>query len=322
MGKYLINKTENKFIKKSNVIVRAVTNESAGIMTQRLFNFAILSSIGKLDWKKNEKHKYMEYWLNDFCNYYGIPLANMYQKIIHKNKEMTVIQKEIEILTSYKFFLFDDTKDKFEFVNLFLRGGNDQGKIYLEIHQSLIAEHYLNLKSDYTNVYLPYTKIVTSKYSLRLYEYLRSYLYMNAKTKRTPIYQHEWDFEKLAKILNLSLNSSYFKRINNLKKYILEPVKKDLENTDIIFTYELQKVGRKYSKIILNTHLDLEKFNAQNPELEKVLSKKEYKVYADKSKPTANDFTESGSKPKSKIIDQPILTDKQLQHILKNIDND
>ncbi|WP_252321096.1 RepB family plasmid replication initiator protein, partial [Spiroplasma endosymbiont of Lariophagus distinguendus] len=69
----------------------------------------------------------------------------------------------------------------------------------------------------------------------------------------------------MSKILNLSLKSSYFKQINMLKTRILEPVKKDLENTDIIFTYELIKVGRKYSKIILNTNLDLEKFNAQNP---------------------------------------------------------
>ncbi|BET39571.1 hypothetical protein [Spiroplasma ixodetis] len=67
---------------------------------------------------------------------------------------------------------------------------------------------------------------------------------------------------------------SITKRINNLKSKILESVKKDLAKTDIIFTYELIKVGRKYNKIILNTHLDLEKFNAQNPELEKVPTKK------------------------------------------------
>ncbi|WP_342217479.1 hypothetical protein [Spiroplasma endosymbiont of Amphimallon solstitiale] len=78
MANSLVNQKENKFIKKSNVIVRAVTNECAGIMTQRLFNFAILSSIGKLDWKKNEKHKYMEYWLNDFCNYFGIQQHKLY----------------------------------------------------------------------------------------------------------------------------------------------------------------------------------------------------------------------------------------------------
>lgn len=104
MANTLVDNNDNKFIKKSNVIVRALTNESAGIMTQRLFNFAILNSIGKLYWKKNEKHKFIEYWLADFCRYYDIPLANMHQKVIHKNKEMTVIQKELEILTSYKFF--------------------------------------------------------------------------------------------------------------------------------------------------------------------------------------------------------------------------
>ncbi|WP_308149559.1 replication initiation protein [Spiroplasma sp. AdecLV25b] len=285
--KDLLVKQENKFIKKSNVIVRAVTNESAGIMTQRLFNFVMLSSLHKLDWNKHEKHKYLECWLSDFCRYYGITEKQLYDKVIHKNKDMTVIQKEIQILTQMQFFLFDETKDKFEFINLFLRGGNDQGKIYLEIHQSLIAEHYLNLKSDYTNIYLPYTKEVTTKYSMRLYEYLRSYLYMNAKTKWTPTYAHEWDFEKLSKILNLNLNSSYFKYISKLKNNILEPVKKDLLKTDIIFTYELIKVGRKYSKIILNTHLDLEKFNAQNPEFEKVPMKKEY---VNKSKLTTSNF--------------------------------
>ncbi|WP_342217496.1 replication initiation protein [Spiroplasma endosymbiont of Amphimallon solstitiale] len=286
-------------------------------MTQRLFNFAILSWIGKLDWKKNEKHKYMEYWLNDFCNYFGIQQHKLYDKVIHKNKEMTVIQKEIEILTSYKFFLFDETKDKFEFVNLFLRGGNDQGKLYLEVHQSLVAEHYLNLKSDYTNIYLPYTKEVTSKYSLRLYEYLRSYLYMNAKTKKTPNFNHEWDFEKLAKILNLSLKSSYFKQINMLKTRILEVVKKDLAKTDIIFSYELIKVGRKFSKIILNTHLDLEKFNSQSPELEKVPTRKEYKKYANKSKLMANNF----KKQKSNIIEKQLLSNDEIKKIMEDFDN-
>uniref|UniRef100_UPI001B34ACC6 hypothetical protein n=1 Tax=Borreliella valaisiana TaxID=62088 RepID=UPI001B34ACC6 len=49
MSKYLLNKQDNKFIKKSNVIVRAVTNDCAGIMTQRLFNFAILNSLHKLN---------------------------------------------------------------------------------------------------------------------------------------------------------------------------------------------------------------------------------------------------------------------------------
>ncbi len=43
MTRSLKKKVDNKFIKKSNVIVRAVTNECAGIITQRLFNFAILS---------------------------------------------------------------------------------------------------------------------------------------------------------------------------------------------------------------------------------------------------------------------------------------
>ncbi|MBP1525337.1 MAG: replication initiation protein [Spiroplasma ixodetis] len=318
MPKSLKKKVDNKFIKKSNVIVRAVTNECAGIMTQRLFNFAILSI--KKDYK--EFNGKIKFWLKDFCDYFEINSHTIYDTIIHRKKEITVIMKELDNLTSLKFLLFDEKTGNFKFVNLFLEGGLNNGYVELKVNKDLTTKYYLDLKKDYTNVYLPYTKTVTSKYSLRLYEYLRSYLYINAKTKKMPNFKHEWDFEQLSKILNLSLNCNYFKRINNLKSKILESVKKDLAKTDIIFTYELIKVGRKYNKIILNTHLDLEKFNAQNPELEKVPTKKEYKVYADKSKLTANDFTESGSKPKSKIIEKTILTDKQLQNILKNIDND
>ncbi|WP_353306585.1 hypothetical protein [Spiroplasma ixodetis] len=137
---------------------------------------------------------------------------------------------------------------------------------------------------------------------------------MNAKTKKTPTYMHEWDFEKLAKILNLNLKSSYFKNISMLKNKVLEPVKKDLEKTDIIFTYELIKVGRKYCKIILNTHLDLEKFNAQNPELEKVPVKKES---VNKSKLMTNNFKNQ----KSKIIEKPILSGEEVKKIMKDFDN-
>lgn len=312
MSNSLVDKKDNKFIKKSNTIVRAVTNESAGIMTQRLFNFAILNSKNNI---QNIDH--IGFWLKDFCNYYNITEKQLYDKVIHKKQDMTVIMKELQILTGLQFFVFIENENKYGFVNAFLSGFNIDGYIKLKINKDLITKYFLDLKKDYTNVYLPYTKEVTSKYSMRLYEYLRSYLYMNAKTKGTPTYQHIWDFQQLAKILNLTLNHSYFKYITLLKKQILEPVKKDLLKTDIIFTYEMIKVGRKYSRIILNTHLDLEKFNAQSPELEKVPIKKEYKEYADKTKLTANDF----KKQKNRIIEQPILSDEQVKKIMQDLDN-
>ncbi|BDT05217.1 replication initiation protein [Spiroplasma ixodetis] len=311
MAKDLVIKTDNKFIKKSNTIVRAVTNESVGILTMKLFNFAILSI--KKDVKQFNGN--IKFWVKDFCCFYEISGASLYEKVIHKNKEMTVIQKEIQNITQMQFLLLDEKGNKYKFINLFLEGGWDTGCIEFKVNKDLTTKYYLDLKSDYTNIYLPYTKNVTSKYSLRLYEYLRSYLYMNAKTKRVPTYIHEWDFKQLSNILNLSLNSSYFKNIGDFKKRILEPVKKDLLKTDIIFTYELIKVGRKYSKIILNTHLDLEKFNAQNPELEKVPTKKEYKTKEQENK---SNWYENQSKNN---IEKTILSDKQIQNILDNIDS-
>jgi len=205
MSNSLVDKKETKFIKKSNVIVRTITNDTSGLLTQKLFNFAI-SSI-KFDDNFNGIIKVN---LNDFCIFHDINNTNLYEKIIHKKKEMTIIEKEIDNITSLKFWLQDENKEEYSFINLFERGTwfKNQGILEFKVVQDLIKKHYIDLKKDYTNIYLPYTKTVTSKYSMRLYEYLRSYLYMNAKTKKTPIYKHEWDFEKLAKILNLGLNSS------------------------------------------------------------------------------------------------------------------
>ncbi|BDT05223.1 replication initiation protein [Spiroplasma ixodetis] len=315
MTKDLVNQHENKFIKKSNVIVRAVTNQSAGIMTQRLFNFLIKTvqeqnSINIKD-NKNKIH----FFAIDFCKYFNINQNALYNPLIYKGKQTTVLKKEIDELTSLKFEFLDETNNKYDLINLFNSGGYHNGIIYVEPNTNLFKKHCIDLKRDYINIFLPYTKEVTTKYSMRLYEYLRSYLYMNAKTKKIPIYNHEWDFEKLSKILNLSLNSSYFKNISMLKNKILEPVKKDLSKTDIIFTYELIKVGRKYSKIILNTHLDLKKFNAQNPELEKVPTKKE-QVKKEKS---LSLFAKKNEKPK--IIQQSILSDEQLKKIMEDFDN-
>ncbi|WP_342266498.1 hypothetical protein [Spiroplasma endosymbiont of Villa modesta] len=159
MSNSLVDKKDNKFIKKSNVIVRAVTNESAGIMTQRLFNFAILNT--KNNNIKNIDH--IGFWLKDFCIYYGIQQHKLYDKVIHKKKEMSVIMKELENLTSLKFFVFKENKNKYGFVNAFLEGFNIDGYIKLKPNQDLITKYFIDLKSDYTNVYLPYTKIVTSK---------------------------------------------------------------------------------------------------------------------------------------------------------------
>ncbi|WP_339046745.1 replication initiation protein [Spiroplasma endosymbiont of Colias croceus] len=167
MPKDLINKQDNKFIKKSNVIVRAVTNECAGIMTQRLFNFAILNTKNNI---QNIDH--IGFWLKDFCNYYGIQQHKLYDKVVHKNREMTIIMKELENLTSLKFFVFIENENKYGFVNAFLSGFNIDGYIKLKINKDLVTNYFVDLKKDYTNIYLPYTKTVTSKYSMRLYRHI------------------------------------------------------------------------------------------------------------------------------------------------------
>lgn len=170
--------------------MRTITNDTSGLLTQRLFNFAI-SSV-KFDTKFTGIIKVN---LNDFCIFHEINNTNLYEKVIHKKKEMTIIEKEIDNITSFKFWLQDENKEEYSFINLFERGTwfKNQGILEFKVVQDLIKKYYIDLKKDYVNIYLPYTKTVTSKYSLRLYEYLRSFLYMNAKTKNTPNFSHEWE---------------------------------------------------------------------------------------------------------------------------------
>lgn len=74
------------------------------------------------------------------------------------------------------------------------------------------------------------------------------------------------NFEQLSLLLNINLDSSYFKKSENLKRYVLEPVKKDLLNTDVIMNYEIVKTGRKNTHIKFYTKLNMEKFAQQQKE--------------------------------------------------------
>ncbi|WP_252319533.1 replication initiation protein [Spiroplasma endosymbiont of Lariophagus distinguendus] len=167
-----------------NVIVRAVTNQSAGIMTQRLFNFLIKTvqeqNLNDIKGNKNKIH----FFASDFCKYFSINQNALYNSIIYKEKETTVLKKEIDELTSLKFEFLDEANNKYDLINLFNSGGYHNGIIYVEPNTNIFKKHCIDLKRDYINIFLPYTKEVTTKYSMRLYEYLRSYLYMNAKTKK------------------------------------------------------------------------------------------------------------------------------------------
>lgn len=273
MSSKKIQRKENHFIVKSNAITRAVRSSNATIMTMRLFAFGL----SKLSDKQYQiKKDIVEYniSLGEFVKYYEIPLNNLYKNVYsdYSNKEITLIEKEMDILTSFKIkTLYNDEQLDFDFTNLFLKCGHrkNTGKLYFKIYKEIFENHFVNQIKNFTKFYLPYTKFITTKYTWPLYEYLRSFLYVSSKTSKSVLFEHSLiDFETLATILNISFKkSSYFKDIKDLKKRILEPIKKDLLNTDVIMNYEIIKTGKKNTHIKFYTKLNIEKFAQQQKEV-------------------------------------------------------
>ncbi|WP_308150243.1 replication initiation protein [Spiroplasma sp. AdecLV25b] len=288
-----IQKNENQFIVKSNVITRAVRSSDAGIMTMRLFAFGL----AKLSDKQYRIQKdIIEYNISiaEFVKYYDLFLNQIYEKSKFNKKYVTVIEREMEIISSFKIKnLYDNEPLDFDFTNLFLKCGHrkNTGKLYFKIYKEIFEKHFVNQIKNFTKFYLPYTKFITTKYTWPLYEYLRSYLYVSSKTSKSIAFGHQpMDFKIIAEFLNLDIDSSYFKNMKDLKKYVLEPVKKDLENTDVIMNYEIIKTGRKNTHIKFYTKLNMEKFAQQQAEVYGKTSNNYVDFQKNQSKQILNDM--------------------------------
>lgn len=93
-------------------------------------------------------------------------------------------------------------------------------------------------------------------------------MYVSSKTSKPVVFEHEpMDFKNIAEILNININSSYFKDLRHLKNKILESVKKDFKDMDIIMDYEIIKTARKNTHIKFYTKLNMEKFAQQQKEV-------------------------------------------------------
>ena len=100
----------------------------------------------------------------------------------------------------------------------------------------------LHLQEKYTQYDLIYTLNFKSKYSIRLYEYLKS-IHFN-KSKR---YYLTVEIDKFQKMLD-----SPYKTFRDFNVNVLKPAHKEINTlSDIIFDYELERQGRRVTHIII-----------------------------------------------------------------------
>lgn len=113
------------------------------------------------------------------------------------------------------------------------------GTIQIKLDEDM-KPYLLQLKEKFTQYELIYTLNFKSKYSIRLYEFLKSIHYKPLKP-----YSQTIEIDKFMRLLD-----STYKEFKDFHKRVLIPAQKEINTySDILFNYELITKGRKTTDI-------------------------------------------------------------------------
>ena len=101
----------------------------------------------------------------------------------------------------------------------------------------MIKPYLLHLKEQFTQYALYYILAMRSRYSIRLYELLKSYEYKHTC---------EFDIDEFKKLMD----AQNYKQHIDLTRNVLKVAEREInEFSDITITYSFEKTGRKFTKI-------------------------------------------------------------------------
>ena len=212
---------------KSNTLIQQ-SRFSLSTQQQKIVLY-IISQLEPFD----EELKLYEFKITDFCAVCGIaPKGDIYAQL--KAQIKAIADKSVWIKT-------DDGKDTIarwiEKPYIDERSGTIQIKLDEEMKPYL-----LQLKEKFTEYELIYTLNFKSKYSIRLYEYLKSIHYDKLNT-----YSKKISIEEFQQLLD-----SNYTNFKDFHTRVLKIAHKEInEYSDINFNYELVKQGRKTTDILI-----------------------------------------------------------------------
>lgn len=218
---------------RHNVVVKANTliqksRFSLSAQQQKIILF-IISQIEPYD----DDFKLYQFKITDFCKVCGIePHSDIYDILREQIKTISDKSLWIELDNGKETLLRWIEKPYID---------SNSGTIEIKLDKDM-KPFLLQLKEKFTEYDLIYTLNFKSKYSIRLYEYLKSIHYK--KNKR---YEFEIDIHRFQKLLD-----SDYKEFRDFHSRVLKPAQKEInELSDILFNYELIKDGRKTTAIHL-----------------------------------------------------------------------
>lgn len=236
---------------KSNQLIQH-SRFSLSTLQQKIILY-IISQITPYD----EELKLYEFKITEFCRVCGIePKGDIY----------TLIKNQVKAISDKSLWIeLDNGKETL--VRWIEKPYIDerQGTIQIKLDEDM-KPYLLRLKEKFTEYELIYTLNFKSKYSIRLYELLKSIHYKKLKT-----YEQVFSIERFQKLLD-----SCYEDFKDFHSRVLKPAQKEINTfSDINLEYELLKKGRKIThiKIIINSKLSVERYKvALNNE--KILEKR------------------------------------------------
>jgi len=229
-----IQKLREEIIYKANLMVQKARYDLS-ITEQRVVSYAI-SQINPRDTAFTE---------------YTLELNDLYDICCLKKESYTELKNIIKKLSDKSWWLTIEDhnhngKSCESLVRWFntLRVNRGTGKIIVKFHEDMfpflleLHKRYEEYGDFYTNYKFKFVLPMTRRYSIRLYELLKSYSN-----------NREWFFE-LDKLRHL-LDSDTYQRYPDFRVRVLEPAIEEINKyTDILVGYEARKDGRKVSEIV------------------------------------------------------------------------
>lgn len=237
---------------KSNELIQQRTH-MLSIQEQKI----ILFLISQL--KPNQKQfEYQTFDIIDFCDACGIDHYN--------GKNYINLRKAVKTLRDKSMWVIGEDSDTLMSWISSAKIEKNTGKIMVRFDEEM-KPFLLELKERYTQFDLIYTLGMKSKYSVRMYEIMKSYEKLNH-----PV---EFSLERFKEAIGAE-----YERWVDVKRRIIEPALKEINRlTDIAISYKTKTKGKAVVGIIFSLHTkrSFEEQAATYREIYKILDKEPIK---------------------------------------------
>lgn len=268
--------TEISNFDRSALVVRhnkIVESRHSLSLVEARFLLWIISQIKKEDSALKTYRISVKQW-EAFCGMK--PSKNAYKH------SMELVQK----LTTRNVGIHDDKAKKYHFHPWFTRATYAYGEGFIEVRlNDNLQDLFLQLSREYTAISLEYALLLSSAYSIRVYDLLKQYYAIGERV--IPL-------EKMRDMLDIKKKYPLFA---DVRRNVLEPAQKELsEKTDIRFEWNPVKTGRKVTAIHFSIFRNKPKITTENPEVKDPEKKRLFErlrahgVQEDRARATVSDY--------------------------------